>query len=227
MTKPWYKRDPDRYAREKQRVQERYPELRFYEDEPLILIHGAFPVLDKHGETLDRYRIEILVPPSFPENLPIVFEVGERIPRHLDRHIVNQKGQCCLETEVDFRARHGADYNLVDFLDGPVRSFFADQSHFEETGEWPHGERSHGSEGMFESYEEILGTTDREAICRWVYYLAQQEVNLDYDCPCGSGLPIRNCHQEQFARLRDRIPSSAADKSLRDLARHPDFSLVL
>lgn len=226
MSKPWYKKDPDLYAQEKERAKREYPELSFSEDSENIVVRGAFPVLRESGEVVDRYQIRIHIPPGFPDEVPTVYETGEDIPRSRDRHIENEEGKCCLEIEEDFWIRHGPGYNLTEFLDGPVRSFFADQSYFEEEGSWPHGQRSHGAEGIFEAYEDLLGVEDRGVICRWVYLLAQEEVPPQYDCPCGSGSRIDQCHLDLFTQLRDRIPSSTAQRSLDRLATHSDFSLV-
>jgi hypothetical protein len=226
MSKPWFKKYPGRYTQEKEQVKRKYPELSFSEKSPNIVVHGAFPVLGESGEVLDRYQIRIRVPPDFPNEISAVYETGGDIPRSRDRHIENDEGKCCLEIEEEFWIRHGQGYNLTEFLDGPVRSFFADQSYFDEEGIWPHGQRSHGAEGIFEAYEELLGTGDRGVICRWVHLLAQEEVPPQYDCPCGSDSPIDQCHLDLLIQLRDRIPPPTAQRSLNRLASHSDFSLV-
>lgn len=226
MIVPWYKKNPGRYSREKEEVESKYPELHVCKDDSFIIVRGTFPVVNDSGRIETRYDIEVRVPPAYPDELPVVYEVGGDIPRHLDRHISSEEGRCCLEAEVDFWMRHGSDYNLVDFLEGPVFSFFAAQRYFDITGEWPHGERSHGSEGIFQAYEEILNTRDRAAICRWVYMLKQDELNPHFDCPCGSGKPTEECHPDLLKRVRDRIPKSVFERSFMWFSRHPDFSLV-
>lgn len=223
---PWYKKNPERYRREKQEVGVRYPELHFCEADPFVVVRGTFPVLGESGRILARYDVEVKVPPAYPAELPAVYEVGGDIPRRSDRHINTVRGECCLEAEVDFWVRHGTDYRLLDFLEGPVQSFFAGQRYFEITGDWPHGERAHGPEGIFQAYEEILETCDRRAICRWAYILKQEELNPHFECPCGSGKSTKDCHLDLMIRLRDRIPTSAFERSLHWLSRHPDFSLV-
>jgi len=227
MSKPWFKKNPGRYTQEKERVKRKYPELSFTQDSEEIVVHGAFPVLGESGRVLDRYQIKIRIPPGFPNEVPVVYETGGSIPRSRERHIENEEGKCCLEIEEDFWIRHGQEFNMTEFLDGPVRSFFADQSYFEEEGSWPHGQRSHGAEGIFEAYEELLGTQDRKAVCRWVYLLAQdEEIPFSYECPCGSGRRIKQCHSDLFIELRDKIPAPTAQRSLGHLTQHSDFSLV-
>jgi len=94
----------------------------------IVFVSGSFPVSDTRG-VLDRFLIEVEIPPRFPHSLPVVREVGHRIPWIADRHMYSN-GIACLLVEEDWWVSHpNRCYNLIEFLDGPVRNYFLGQAH--------------------------------------------------------------------------------------------------
>lgn len=223
MSAPWYKANPGRYAREKAEVRDEYPELFFVEEHPVIYIRGSFPIAPAGGSALAVFEIDVEVPHRFPAELPVVRETAGRIPRTIDRHINDQEGWCCLGVEEAFRREYAEGFTLLDFLNGPVCAFFAGQRYYELTDKWPTGEWSHGPEGLFEYYEELLDTKDRAKICRYAHTLQRGQVKGHHECPCGSGEALRDCHRDQVDELRRHIPASTASRTLTRLKRHDDY----
>src|SRR5713226_5967028 len=96
MRKPWYKSNPELFAKTKQEVETNYPELRVVVENDAVFLRGSFKI-EEDGETLDRYLIEIQFPDDYPDSIPILREVGGRIPWTRDRHVNNNPaGEACV-----------------------------------------------------------------------------------------------------------------------------------
>jgi hypothetical protein len=143
--------------------------------------------------------------------VPIVYEIGGRIPRIMDRHVYPDKGNCCLFLlDETFRYYKESD-TIVDFLKGPVESYFLSQSYFEsKPGEWIFGQRSHGVYGILEFYSEILNTKNVYLIGSFLSYLIKDEVKGHWQCFCGSQILMRKCHFNILIEYRNKIDKKAA-----------------
>jgi hypothetical protein len=211
MHRFWQERDPALYAKTRSEVESQYPTLRFESRNRIIFCSGSFPVGDAKS-VIDRFLIEIELPPNFPRQLPIVKEVGRRIPIIADRHM-RLDGSACLFVEEDWWLSHPDGYSLLEFLDGPVRAFFVGQSMFDLGMEWPFGERSHGIEGILECYAELTGAPNLVVAEDYLRLLAQEKFKGHHECPCGSGKKLRQCHQQMLLALRSRIPWKVSQRS--------------
>jgi hypothetical protein len=214
---PWYLREPETYEAQKREVQKAYPHLHFFPEGSSVWIRGSY-TLTHEDRLLDRYPIEVEIGPEYPQELPIIKEVSGSITQTGDNHI-NADGSICLFVP-DERWRHfplGA--RLIEFFNGPVRNHFLGLSLKRLGVDWPFGERSHGREGIFESYSELLGTIDKPIIYRYLYYLSKPEIKGHWLCPCGSKKKLRHCHIELVRDLREKIPSKTAAVSLYTLLR--------
>ncbi len=47
----------------------------------IVYLSGTFPLVDG-SQVIDRFLIEIKFPPHYPRGIPIVYEIGRRIPEH-------------------------------------------------------------------------------------------------------------------------------------------------
>lgn len=216
MSLPWHLTDPESFARMRAEVEAAYPDLRLSIQDECVFIQGSFPIKED-GAALDRYSIEVRVPQDFPKDLPVLREVGGRIPWDADRH-VNINGDACLLVP-DERWRHFPEgRTLRDFLDGPVRSFLIGQSVYDRTGKWPFGQRSHGRAGILEAYAEMLNISpDRETIRAFLDLISRREVKGHWPCPCGAGKILRKCHGARVWVLREKIGPEIALKTLKEL----------
>jgi len=212
MRLPWHRCDADGYECEKTELRRAYPSLHFFPDNNQVTLRGGFPVT-LNDLVLDRYQLEIIVPAAYPTSIPEVREIGGRIPRIADRHIGPDSGNACLFVEEETSVYFPPGSTLLQFLQGPVNCFFVGQLYFEEFGTWPFSERSHGWKGIVEFYSEKLGTSNIKTILAYVDCLRQPAVKGHWDCPCGSGKRLRNCHFEQIIKLRSMIPNDIAERS--------------
>jgi hypothetical protein len=67
----------------------------------------------------------------------------------------------------------------------------------------------------------MVGSTEPVAIRTYLDYLGKDEVKGHWECPCGSGQRLRNCHADYLRILHGRIPRwvarSAADRLRRQV----------
>lgn len=205
MSKPWFKARPKLLETIRADLRARYPDLRLVEDGDGVLALGSFPIVHD-SRILDRYQIQIAFPRDYPKELPTVREVGGRIPWVLARHVIPSSGNACLFVGEDWLLTVGPEPSFLEFLDGPVRNFFIGQSLVEAGKPWPFGERSHDKMGILETYGEWFGTLDEPTIVCYLDCLSREGLKGHWDCPCGSGKRLRQCHLEHLQELRGRMP---------------------
>lgn len=186
---------PQNYVREQaDEVRKYYPGL-VLDEHPGggWVLHGDFHFLATNNgrEVEDTYKLEIRIPADYPDQLPVTWEMGGRIPR--DFHL-NHNRSLCLETPTRIRQWFDQNPTLLGYLQGPVMSFLFSHHVFEATGEMPFGEWRHGKEGIYDSYKELLGVEDPLAIVAFVKILVDDLYRGHHHCPCQSGKILRKCH---------------------------------
>lgn len=215
---PWHVTDAAEFARVRPSLEAEYPYLHVTTREGYTVLAGDLPLL-LEGRVVDSFQIEIVVPPAGPRAaVPIVREVAGRIPYVADRHMYRD-GAACLFVEAEFWFRHPTGMNLIDFIRGPVMSYFIAQLAYEQGKGWPFGERAHGAQGIVDFYAPILGTRDLRVIHRFVEMIGAKKVRSTWPCACGSGRRLGACHGGLIRSLRDRIKRSAVLSSLAQLER--------
>jgi hypothetical protein len=211
MREVWYKANPALFEQMKTEVNSIYPDLHFYPQGDSILIRGSFPI-NHEGWVLDRYSVEIRLLPDYPNSIPIVKEVGGRIPWTADRHMLKD-GNACLFLPDERWKVYPPGFTFLDFLKGPVHNFFLGQSLFELGQPWPFGQWEHGAEAIQKYYSGLLGTSDIFMILNYLEYLSKPKLKGHWDCPCGSKKRLRNCHFRELIDLRIKILPDVALRS--------------
>jgi hypothetical protein len=199
-----------------------YPDLAVTADNDRVVVAGPFRLVDGAVE-VHRYDIALELPLDFPEGVPILREVGSRIPRDADHHI-NPDGTACLFVSGE-RWRHWPPgSSLIQFLDGPVRSYLIGQALVELGQPWPFGQRSHGAHGVLEAYGDMIGSADPQTIARYIRVLARAKLRRHRPCPCGGGRPLRDCHLMEVLTLRDNITQREAEAAQQQI--HAELPLL-
>jgi len=192
----------------------RYPCLLATPIDSGFVLQGTFPVLHEQVE-IDAFAISIELHRRGAVFAAALREIGGRIPRTEDRHIFGTHGFACVALPEDiYLQTHGKPLSLIAFLDGPVRSFLLAQVVMEREGHWPFGERGHGTEGLADFYEELLGTRDLHLAARYLGILTYPRTHRQWRCPCGSGEKLRRCHAADVASLRSRLSPQIAGRFL-------------
>jgi hypothetical protein len=198
-------------------VAKHQPELEITTKGNIIVLEGTFVVSGPLGP-FDTYQILVGIHKDFPDEEPVVFEIGNRIPKTLDRHVFPKRGNCCLGVWEEWLLT-APDHRFETFLAGIMDSYFFSQTYFENKGVWPIGERSHGLKGVIESFSELLGVEcDTNIVVGYLCLLSKEQIKGHYRCPCGSGQRLRKCHGERIRKLGEWIKPSMAKRMCNRIA---------
>lgn len=200
-----------------QDVLEVYPDLSAQETKNGYLITGQFILNSEFSEIplYDEYFIEMNVSLKFPGVVPIVREVSGNIPEDFEHIYENE--ELCLGAACDLYDFLDHHPFVVDFLNGPVTSYFYTASFYKRYKTVPYGERSHGLEGIIEAYLERYQLNDINLLVMLLAYVAGfYKYRGHLHCPCNSGKKFRNCHgqiviQDLTSSRNDRYKKDAFD----------------
>lgn len=184
-------------------LEARYPSLTLGEDNGVYTVSGSYD-LRQDGRLIARYRLRIELPGGYPETIPLFYETGNRILRTQDNHINESNGTLCLGVTEQIWLDLGGQFELLPLLDRHLRSYLIGATSMLAGKGWPFGERSHGADGLCEFYGEKIGTTDPLAVLDLILLLMGGVVKGHWDCPCGSGARLRDCHDSNVRELNER-----------------------
>lgn len=153
----------------------------------------------------DSYSISIEIPEDFPFHLPIVKEIGGKIPASLDNHI-NYDGSICLGSPINLMRQIYSSPTLNTFAKKCITPYLYAMSYRSKYGgDLLFGELSHGVLGLLEDYKEIFNVKSEEAVFRTLDILAskKREANKKI-CPCGCNRKSSKCNfRKTLAEFRD------------------------
>src|SRR5258708_2622266 len=137
----WHHSRPELLAQLRADVEAFCTTLHVFLEDGVVRIRGTFPVRHE-AEDLDRFRIEIDFPAGYPDHLPIVREIGGRIPWSADRHVYTN-GTACVLLPEDRWWSFPPDRSFSEYLRVPLHNYFLGQSIVEAGGAWPFSEHRH------------------------------------------------------------------------------------
>ncbi len=216
----WFEKNKQLLARERRLVKEHFPELKFYTAKEKTLILAGEIKLKQEDEILDVYEAEIIFPNNYPHGVPLLREVGGRIPRVLDRH-TTKNGFCCLCVRGEYRKFWKQGDSIVDFINKLVIPYLANQSYYERMGEWSGEEYSHGVKGTIEFYKDALDVEDEKIIILFLEKIINGEkIGRNEKCFCGSNKKIKKCHLQSYSELKNSIYKEGAIKDLEEIGKY-------
>ncbi|MFA6295081.1 MAG: SEC-C metal-binding domain-containing protein [Candidatus Paceibacterota bacterium] len=211
----WYKKSPSLLEQLRQDLEKKYQDLRILIEKNVVCLRGGFPIIHD-GIELDRFQIEVKIPHDFPKSIPVVKELGGRVPLNNPLWHANADGTLCVIVPEEWLINPQSN-SISAFLDGPLRNFLISHALAEAGQKRPMGERSHGTQGLWEAYGEMVGCVEQVIIERYLKYLSKGNIKGHWDCPCGSGKKLRNCHRLKVVELQNIIPPSVAQSALKRL----------
>jgi hypothetical protein len=215
MRRAWFEENPALLEEVRTSISADQPDLRLAIVDGFVSARGSYALHD--GEVvLDRYQVEIRFPREYPNALPVVEEIGGRIPRTADRHVSSDGTACLLVPEEWLLSQ---DPSFKAFLSGPMKNFFLGQFLVDAGMPWPFGQRSHGREGLIEAYMQLLGINDSNRVAAYLDCLRKKALKGHFDCPCGSNKRLRNCHRAELQELSQRIPPAIAQQAYERLIK--------
>ena len=212
MKAPWHHVRPELLDQLRADVEAFCPTLHTFVEDATVVVRGTFPVRHE-GEDLDRYSIEIELPADYPERLPIVREVGGRIPWDADRHVYIS-GTACVLLPEDRWWTFPPDRPFSEYLAVPLHNYFLGQSVVEAGGVWPFSEHRHGLNGVLDFYKARFDTDDHKAVIKLLQLVARGGFKGHWPCPCGGGRRLRDCHWRGVLDVSRQMPRWAAQQSL-------------
>jgi hypothetical protein len=214
---PWQERTPEALIEVETLLAESWPTLRTEIRERRVAVTGTYPV--RHEALIvAEYRVDVVLPDNYPGELPVVRELDGKIPREAEFHVNPADGTLCVVLPDEFWLEHDT-CDLGAFLAGPLHTFFLGVLHYARFGEWPFGEHAHGSQGSFEFYCELIGTSDRAEVLRYLGALGKLYPKGHWKCPCGSGKRLRKCHWKKLLALRAKVSRRRAVAAAAALAK--------
>lgn len=132
----------------------------------------------------------------YPKWFPIVFEISNKIPKELDRHIKTDES-ICFGNHFDEMKECNKGLTLLKFFERIVNPHLVRECERERLGFYPNGERSHNQEGHWESMYELFNTKDKHKI---MFELNSILINNKFSrnglCFCNSGRKYKACHEK-------------------------------
>jgi hypothetical protein len=202
MSNAWYIENPELLQKVQDDIK-KYPTLHVLTENQTVFVRGSLQILNKEKtRVIDSFSIEIELFNDFPASLPVLRETAKRIPKIADRHFNIDETACLFVPEE--REKYFPDGSSIsNFIENCVRPFLVNQSLFEEIGEWPLGQRSHGLAGVLEYYQEKFGKDSKHLIDFYIY-LGKKEIKGHWPCYCGSGKKMRKCHMSYIIYYRSK-----------------------
>lgn len=162
-----------------------------------VAVLGKFPFLARakdRPEISDSYRVRIVVPKGFPCDIPIVTELGNRIPRNGDFH-VNPDGSLCLGSPLRLLLKVSNAPTLLGFASQCLIPYLYAISHkLKFGGPLPFSELKHGRLGEFEDYMELFSLKRPEQVQRAIRLLGMKKQRANKaPCPCDCGRRVGKC----------------------------------
>jgi len=180
---------------------QKYPYLQVVQnDEQQIRLHGYIQVnrVAKDYPVCKEYLIDIVIPLS-SHKLPYVIDTGHVIkssyPHQYESSIL------CLETDSRIRIHFVNGFNLVEWMDRYVETYFFSYEYWLRFGVFPFGDRTHGVQGILESYMDIFEVNSIHSAYYLMSYIAKSSYRGHLPCPCGSGRRIRDCHGDKIEKF--------------------------
>jgi hypothetical protein len=182
------------------------------------VIEGAIDVIDDDGGFWDTYLVNIFIPASYPDELPVLFEVGNKIDKSMDWH--NIDGACCLSTTAKMFFEMEGKCTLLMWLDKFAHPFLANHVYKMQTGAYAHGEFSHGIPGIIQGYSEIFNLSKNEEIVeRLMIITGRKAFGRNDPCFCQSGKKYKKCYLLNIEKHFMGIPFQIMQQDLDDIIK--------
>lgn len=162
-----------------------------------------------YAQISDSYLLQIQIPYLFPRELPVIFEIGGKIPRNGIYH-VNGNGSLCLGSRLRILELLSKDPSLTGFAKNCLIPFLYGASHkLIYGGQFPFGELEHEHIGELIDYQDLLGLKTIEQTQRALEYLSMKKNKANkMPCICGCGKLLGQCSfnlkLKKFRKLADR-----------------------
>ena len=151
-------------------------------------------------ELRDEFQIKLYISIDYPEMLPVVEEIGGRIPSDFHK---NSDTSLCLAPPEEAKLKFLEEPTLNGFVKNVIIPYFYSFIYLKKYNKMPYGDRSHGVEGLIEFYYEYFETQEIEVVLSLLCILADDSYKEKNYCPCGSGLKQKKCHGHELLSIKE------------------------
>lgn len=149
---------------------------------------------DQFGVIKDNFFIKIVIPDKFPEDVPTVYELEDRIPKTSDYHI-NPDTSLCLGSKMSLKKRIKETPTIEGFLHSCVVPYlYAIALHLQGKERFVFGELNHGLVGIIQDYMEVFELSSIEQVIKLLEMLSLKSTKGNKkECPCGCNRLVTKC----------------------------------
>jgi hypothetical protein len=185
----------------------RFPRLHALECDDVVIVEGTFDVVEG-GVHIDSFLVRIVLPTTYPSGFPIAWEIGNRVRRGVQDWHVSGDGSLCVGLHEELWLKYGGRFELKEYLEGPLHSYFVGVCEKLAGRPWPWGEWAHGEPALREFYSKIIDTDDLERLKDLLMMLESDSIKGHWCCPCGSGKEMRRCHLFSIKDIHAKLPKA-------------------
>jgi hypothetical protein len=160
---------------------------------------------DTYGNIKDEFLIKIVIPKSYPKEIPTVYEIGERFPKTLDYHAYPDSS-LCLGSPMSLRKRIKDNPTLDGFIHScVVPYFYAISLRLQGEENFVFGELYHGIDGIIQDYLEVFELKYIDQVINLLDILSQKPNRSNKKkCPCGCKRIVTKCSlHKKIVEYRD------------------------
>jgi hypothetical protein len=163
--------------------------------------------IPRNAGRVDDFRIRVLYPRGDPLELPDVYDPVSRFPPCPQRHIEDDGRFCLWLRELAPYQAFSRPGGLTLFL-ARVQEFLELQMQYESRlalglpNPWPGTDWDHGDTARRQWLRCQLDSIGHQRLSRLVA-AAEKPLKRNAHCPCGSGRPVRACHQRMLTGMRE------------------------
>ncbi len=151
----------------------------------------------------DEYSIQIIVPESYPDCVPLAYETGNRILRYFHKY---EDGSLCLGEPLAVWKTFSEQPTLLGFVQKCLIPYLYSYSFLRQFGKLPFGELPHGKPGQIKYYKDLFNVQTEYYLFGLISILAKGEYRGHNYCPCGSNKRLRVCHGPQLLTIMGILP---------------------
>ena len=161
-----------------------------------VVIEGYFDIdakIEGFEKIEDSYKVRVILNSNFPRDIPIVFELENKIPSKEEFH-VNSDGSLCMGSTIRLKSTLHQSPSLETFAQQILEPYLYSISYKLRNGYFPIGELKHGIAGLIQDYEELFNVKGKCAVLRVLEILGSKErIANKLLCPCGCGNRLGIC----------------------------------
>ena len=179
----------------------KYPNLNIQWKSEKLYVIGVYEFSREYKKNIcsDVFSLEIEIPADFPNTMPTVNEIGNKIPRNYHK---NSSTTLCLGTNIELYSIYRKNRSFSGFMENIVNPYLYRWIYISKYNKEPWGDRAHGCQGIIDSYAEILSVVnERSVIMDFLRILSTGNARLNKACPCGSGKKTKLCHMHRLNKM--------------------------